>query len=184
MRGRLASATSTAVRIDVSGVRSSCDALAMKPRWLENASSSRSSMESKVSARSLSSSGGPPRETRSPRCSSEAQRVRHSEEVERRVDQASLLEAEERRVGAVLGAEATVAQPVKYGPAGILQAVGDADLGPEPAAALEDAEDVARLRDLITRKRIEIGDDAVILAARPPSAGGTVCRRWGTPLLL
>ena len=67
-----------------------------------------------------------------------------AEEVERRVEQARLLQADEDGVGAVLGAQAAVAEP-RARPARILVALGDADLGPEPAAALEDAQDVARL---------------------------------------
>ena len=68
----LAMATSIRVRMEVSGVRSSCEALATNRRWLAKARSRRSSMSSKVSARSLSSSWGPPRRSRSPRFSFEA----------------------------------------------------------------------------------------------------------------
>jgi len=46
------------MRISVSGVRSSCEALATNRRWLANAPSSRASMASKVPASSFSSSGG------------------------------------------------------------------------------------------------------------------------------
>jgi hypothetical protein len=52
----LAMATSTRVRAEVSGVRSSCAALATNRRWLAKARSRRASMSSKVSASSLSSS--------------------------------------------------------------------------------------------------------------------------------
>ena len=52
----LAIATSIRVRIEVSGVRSSCEALATNRCWLTKARSRRSSISSKVSASSLSSS--------------------------------------------------------------------------------------------------------------------------------
>ena len=71
----LAMATSIRVRIEVSGVRSSCEALATNRRWLAKARSSRSSMSSKVSASSLSSSSGPSRRIRSSSCSWEARRA-------------------------------------------------------------------------------------------------------------
>jgi hypothetical protein len=71
----LASVTSIAVRITVSGVRSSCEALATNRRWLANAASSRPSMASNVSASSFSSSSGPASAIRSPRFSSEARRA-------------------------------------------------------------------------------------------------------------
>ncbi len=64
-----------AVRMTVSGVRSSCEAFATNRRWAANARSSRSSMSSKVSASSLSSSLAPVRASRSPRCASEARRA-------------------------------------------------------------------------------------------------------------
>ena len=71
----LARATSMAVRMTVSGVRSSCEALATNRRCAANARSSRSSMSSNVSASSLSSSRAPVRASRSPRCWSEARRA-------------------------------------------------------------------------------------------------------------
>ena len=46
VRPGLASVTSMAVRITVSGVRSSCEALATNRRWLANAASSRASIAS------------------------------------------------------------------------------------------------------------------------------------------
>ena len=52
-------ATSTSARLIVSGVRSSCEALATKRRWPSKERSSRSSIVSKVSASSLTSSFGP-----------------------------------------------------------------------------------------------------------------------------
>jgi hypothetical protein len=71
----LASVTSIAVRMTVSGVRSSCEALATKRRWLAKAASSRPSMASNVSASSFSSSSGPASAIRSPRFSSDARRA-------------------------------------------------------------------------------------------------------------
>ena len=56
--------TSRLVRITASGLRSSWDASWMNCFWLSKASSMRSSMASKVSARSRSSSCGPPRSMR------------------------------------------------------------------------------------------------------------------------
>ena len=71
----LARVTSMAVRITVSGVRSSCEALATNRRWVPNATSRRSSMSSNVSASSLSSSLAPVSASRSPRCCSDARRA-------------------------------------------------------------------------------------------------------------
>jgi hypothetical protein len=71
----LARVTSIAVRITVSGVHSSCEALATNRRWVANAASSRSSMSSKVSASSFSSSVAPVSPSRSPRCCSDARRA-------------------------------------------------------------------------------------------------------------
>ena len=69
-----------------------------------------------------------------------------AEEVERRVEQARLLQAENDGVGAVLGAEAADAEAGKDRPAGVLaRRSGMPISGAELAAALEDAEDVARL---------------------------------------
>ena len=68
----MAVVTSIRVRISVSGVRSSWEALATNRRWLANAASSRASIASKVSASSLSSSGGPASASRWPRFSWEA----------------------------------------------------------------------------------------------------------------
>ncbi len=75
LASRSASATSSSVRMMASGVRSSCDALATKWRWLANAVSSRSSIPSNVSASSLSSSAGPVKPIRSPRFSPETRRA-------------------------------------------------------------------------------------------------------------
>jgi len=75
VRVGLASVTSMAVRMTVSGVRSSCEAFATNRRWAANAWSSRSSISSKVSASSLSSSLAPVSASRSPRCWSDARRA-------------------------------------------------------------------------------------------------------------
>ena len=75
VRFGLARVTSMAVRMMVSGVRSSCEAFATNRRCAANARSRRSSISSKVSASSLSSSRGPARASRSPRCWSEARRA-------------------------------------------------------------------------------------------------------------
>ena len=83
-----------------------------------------------------------------------------AEEVERRIEQARFLQADEDGIGAVLGAEAAVAQAGAR-LAGIFQRSGNADLGAEAAAALEDAQDVARLADLEARQRIEERHDAL-----------------------
>lgn len=66
---------SRAARRMARGVRSSWEALAAKRRWLATACSSRSSMASKVSARSLSSSCGPVRAMRSCRVDRDSRRA-------------------------------------------------------------------------------------------------------------
>ena len=70
-----ASVTSSSVRMTVSGVRSSCEALATKRRWLAKAPDRRSSISSKVSASSLSSSRGPSSAMRSSSVSCETPRA-------------------------------------------------------------------------------------------------------------
>ena len=60
-----ARATSSRVRVRVSGVRSSWEALATNCRWASKAASSRASRPSMVSARSFSSSPGPGTASRS-----------------------------------------------------------------------------------------------------------------------
>ena len=67
--------TSSSVRTIASGVRSSCEALATKRRWLSKAASSRSSIESKVSASSRSSSRGPSSAMRASSVRSEIERA-------------------------------------------------------------------------------------------------------------
>ena len=75
VRVGLESVTSIAVRIAVSGVRSSCAALATNCFWLVKAASSRSSITSNVSASCLSSSSGPVSARRWPSRSSDARRA-------------------------------------------------------------------------------------------------------------
>ncbi len=106
-----------------------------------------------------------------------------AQEIERRIEQPRLLQADEHRIGAVLGAQAAVAQP-RARPARLFQPLGNADLGPEAAAALEDAQDVARLRDLEARQRIEKRHDALAWPSPRASGGGTVCSRCGAPCML
>ena len=65
------STISSNARTAVSGVRSSCEALATKRRWASNAPSSRPSRPSIVSASSRSSSRGPRMDRRRLRFSSE-----------------------------------------------------------------------------------------------------------------
>ena len=69
------SATSSSARPSVSGVRSSCEALATNRRWASNAACSRASRPSIVSASSFSSSSGPVSASRSWRFRSEIWRV-------------------------------------------------------------------------------------------------------------
>ena len=67
--------TSTVVRMTASGVRSSCEALAMNRCWPSNAAWSRPSISSNVSASSRSSSRGPVSATRADRLCSDAARA-------------------------------------------------------------------------------------------------------------
>ena len=91
-----------------------------------------------------------------------ARMVVGAEEVERRVEEARLVEADEGRIDAVLGAEAANAEACVDRPAGVFLRLRDADLGDELPAALEDAEDVAGLLDLEARQRIEALQDALL----------------------
>src|SRR5215831_10344789 len=79
-------------------------------------------------------------------------------EVRGRVEQTRLLEADEDRVGAVLGAKAAVTETRQDRPARGLVLLGDADLAAELAAALEDAKHVTWLRHLEADQRIEERD--------------------------
>src|SRR5262249_14759686 len=71
-----------------------------------------------------------------------------AQEIEGRVEEAGLLEADQAGVSAVLGPQAAVAEAGEDGPTVLVGPVGDADLRSEPAAALENAKDIARLADL------------------------------------
>jgi hypothetical protein len=93
-----------------------------------------------------------------------------AEEVERGIEEAGLRQADEHRVGAVLGAEAAVAQ-ARARAAGLLEPLGIAHLGAEAAAALEDPQDVARLRALEVGQRIEELHHALVIEIVPR-------RRW------
>src|SRR5215207_1278557 len=85
--------------------------------------------------------------------------VVRAEEVERRVEEARLLKAEVDRVRAVERAESARAQTL-VGAAGVALALGQSDLGATAPAALEDAEDVARLRNLPARQWVEVVERA------------------------
>ena len=98
-----------------------------------------------------------------------ARMVVGAEEVERRVEEPGLLQADEDGVGAVLGAQAAGAQ-AGLGLAGFFERVGDADLLRLAAAALEDPQDVARLRDLEARQRIEERHDSLVFHLEVASA--------------
>ena len=95
--------------------------------------------------------------------------------VERRVEQAGLLDADPHRVGAEQGAEAALRQALEDDPAGLV-VVLEADeaaarqrvLGDQAgavrrlaAAALEHAQDVGGLTDLEARQRLEVGQHAL-----------------------
>src|SRR5262249_28222952 len=83
-----------------------------------------------------------------------------AEEIQRRIEQARAEQADVDGIGAVLGAESARAEA---GPrlAGFLQTLGNADLAAKTGAALEEAQDVARLRELEAGQGIEIGDNAL-----------------------
>ena len=95
-----------------------------------------------------------------------------AEKVERRVEQTRLLQAEIDGVGAVVGAEAARAESL-VGRAGVFLAVGQADFETALAAALEDAQDIAGLRNLPARERVEEGEPALCELLVRVSAAGT-----------
>ena len=72
-------------------------------------------------------------------------------------------------IGAVQRAEAAIAQPVAR-PAGLFVRIGNADLERLAAAALEDAQDVARLRHLAREQRLEERQDALAASISSASA--------------
>src|SRR5207248_167485 len=85
-----------------------------------------------------------------------------ADEVRAGVEQTRLLQADEDRVGAVLGAEAAVAETRQDRPARAFLARRYADLRAELAAALEDAEHVTRLGNLEADQWVEERDDAAV----------------------
>src|SRR5262249_16904597 len=99
-----------------------------------------------------------------------------TQKVKRRVEQARLLQPQHRWIGTIFRSQAAVAETSSWF-AGVLVAFGDADLGTEAAAPLEDAQDVARLTDLETWQRIEKGHNP--FAAQFVFAG----RRYGLQAL-
>ena len=92
-----------------------------------------------------------------------------AEQVERRIQQPRLLQADEHRIGAVERAEAAIAETAG-GTARFLVGIGHADLERPAAAALEDAQDVAGLRQLPAEQRLEERQDAVTILSRARSA--------------
>ena len=77
-----------------------------------------------------------------------------------RIEQARLLQAEKDRIGAQLGAEAAIAQ-LDVGPPGIFFRIGIADLGALSPAALEDAQNIAGLRNFPAAQRIQVRQHAL-----------------------
>ncbi len=88
--------------------------------------------------------------------------VIRSQEVERRVEQAGFLKADEHGIGTVLGSQSPRAQSGAR-PARIFERVGNADLLRVAAAALEDSQDVARLRGFKARQGVQEWHDALVL---------------------
>src|SRR4051812_40162830 len=82
-----------------------------------------------------------------------------AQEVERRVKQARLLQAQIDRVRAVCCSESTRTQSLVRA-AGIFVLVGQANFETTLAASLEDSQDVAGLRNLPARQRVKIREDA------------------------
>ena len=82
--------------------------------------------------------------------------------IQGRIEQSGAEQADEHRISSVFRAQAAFAQ-ARARPARFLEAFGDADLRPEAAAALEDAEDVGRLADLEPGEGVERGDNAAFL---------------------
>ncbi len=80
-----------------------------------------------------------------------------AEEIQRRIEQAGLLQPQKNRVGAIFRAQTAIAE-AGAGPAGIVFGFRDARFRAKPPAALEDTQDVARLGDLKPRQRVEIGE--------------------------
>src|SRR5262249_34059541 len=74
--------------------------------------------------------------------------------IERRIEQSCLLQSKKYGIGALCSAEATSAQSL-VGLAGIFFFIGQANFEPSLAAALKNAQDISRLRNLPTRNRIK-----------------------------
>ncbi len=89
--------------------------------------------------------------------------VVRAEEVERGVEQSRLGQADEHRVGAVLGAEPSLGEAA-LGLAGVGERVGQADLADHPPAPLERPQGVARLARLEVGQGVEEVQDALLLA--------------------
>ena len=105
-----------------------------------------------------------------------------AEELEHRVEQARLLDAEEHGVGAVQRAEAAVAEQALSGLPGLFDRVGNADL--EPAAGRRARRRGGRCPAALTSQRgsgSRNGSDALVARLLRASAAGTVCSRCGVP---
>src|SRR5579864_3475069 len=83
-----------------------------------------------------------------------------SQKVQGRIEQARSEQADVNRIRAIFGAESAGAE-ASPGPAWFFKPFGDADLRPKTAAALEDSQDVPRLRHFKTRQGIEVGNDSL-----------------------
>src|SRR5690606_10005910 len=75
------------------------------------------------------------------------------QEVERRIEQPRLLQADEYRIGPVLRSQPALAEAFARA-ARLFQPLGNADLGSEPPAALKNTQHVPRLRDFESRQGI------------------------------
>ena len=83
-----------------------------------------------------------------------------SQKIQRRIEQAGLLQPEKNRVRAVGRAQTAIAQP-RAGPAGIFFGFRNARFRAKPSAALENSKDVAGLGNLELRQRVEIGQHSL-----------------------
>ncbi len=72
------------------------------------------------------------------------------------------MQADKYRVGAILRAQPTVAQPLPWS-SGLFQSFRYANLGTKSTAAFKNAEDVSGLTDLKTGQRIKKGHDALLV---------------------
>src|SRR5262245_405730 len=86
-------------------------------------------------------------------------------EVERRIEQPSLLQADEDRTSTVQRAEAAVAQSISRPPS-FFGRLGDTDLDWPEAPSLEDPEHVAGLCDLPRKERLKRWQYAGLLGGR------------------